>query len=126
MVVKAERSYYLITKGTSPTLKLECVRRVSLARPEEESAQDVIARADSIKVTPDGRYLFMLYSGSCELCLFDLEDGCRRIWTSNRATIHPDLGQSHCEISFAFEQQRADHCITVALLIEKNTITDNG
>ncbi|KAL5489795.1 hypothetical protein ACEPAI_4627 [Sanghuangporus weigelae] len=72
-----------------------------------------------MQLTPDGRYLFMVYSFPSELRLFDLEDGGRRIWTSNIAAIHPNLRASPCMISHAFEQH-TDSSMTIVLSMSQN------
>ncbi|KAL5529726.1 hypothetical protein ACEPAG_5711 [Sanghuangporus baumii] len=114
VVVKAERSCYLITESSSPTLEYKCVKSVVVDRPEE-SLHELAYRHHNMKLTPDGRYLFMAYlSPSSEVRLFDLEDGGRRIWTSNVTAIHPNLQESRCMISHAFEQH-TDSSMTIVL-----------
>ncbi|KAL5532614.1 hypothetical protein ACEPAF_4388 [Sanghuangporus sanghuang] len=117
-VVKAERSYHLITEGSSPILGYKCIKTISVDRPKE-NLHELSYRHHNIKLTPDGRYLFMAYLFPSELRLLDLEDGGRRIWTSNVAAIHPSLRESRCMISHAFERH-ADSSMTIVLSISQN------
>ncbi|KAL5511127.1 hypothetical protein ACEPAH_4342 [Sanghuangporus vaninii] len=117
-VVKAERSYHLITEDSSPFLGYRCVKTISVGRPEQ-NLHELSYRHHNIKLTTDGRYLFMTYLFPSELRLFDLEDGGRQIWTSNVAAIHPSLRESRCMISYAFEQH-ADSSMTIVLSISQN------